>query len=138
MRRTTGVESRLIGSEDPGTTFDWFLTPNYLLPFLEELTSEEAGAQGKASKSLMLGCGNSALGEGVRPSEIMTASANEVDVRCWLARYRQYRRKLPPLRLTRANGAVLKEGDRGYEGTSYQSGEDAMARDGHSGSSIRG
>jgi hypothetical protein len=41
------------------------LTPIYLLPFLEELTNEEAGAQGKASKTLMLGCGNSALGEAV-------------------------------------------------------------------------
>jgi hypothetical protein len=55
----------LIGSEDPGTTFDWFLTPTYLLPFLEELTSEEAGARGKESRTLMLGCGNSALGEAV-------------------------------------------------------------------------
>ncbi|KAL0240466.1 hypothetical protein I308_106260 [Cryptococcus tetragattii IND107] len=47
--------------ESDGRTFDWFLSPSYLIPFFEELT---AGIDtGKDARILMLGCGNSALGE---------------------------------------------------------------------------
>ncbi|WVR04582.1 hypothetical protein IAU60_001590 [Kwoniella sp. DSM 27419] len=56
--------------EADGTTFDWFLTPSYLLPLFEELTSDISSASGSVEKGkgkdariLMLGCGNSALGE---------------------------------------------------------------------------
>lgn len=46
-------------SEAPGTTFDWFLTAEFLIPFFEELTAEA----GKDARILMLGCGNSRLSE---------------------------------------------------------------------------
>jgi hypothetical protein len=46
-------------SEPPATNFDWFLSPTYLLPMFEELTRE----LGKETRILMLGCGNSQLGE---------------------------------------------------------------------------
>jgi len=46
-------------SEGPEVTFDWFLTPEYLLPFMKEITGE----LGYDARVLMLGCGNSALGE---------------------------------------------------------------------------
>ncbi|WVQ97977.1 hypothetical protein IAU59_005097 [Kwoniella sp. CBS 9459] len=81
--------------EADGTTFDWFLSPSYLLPLFEELTvdieprpnpsssssrtaqtdpteteteisaSTDANGKGKGkgTRMLMLGCGNSALGE---------------------------------------------------------------------------
>ncbi|WVF69944.1 hypothetical protein IAT40_004729 [Kwoniella sp. CBS 6097] len=79
--------------EADGTTFDWFLSPNYLLPLFEELTSDiepvpkasrsgsttpegnegsanvpisgngKGKGKGKGTRMLMLGCGNSALGE---------------------------------------------------------------------------
>ena len=87
-------ETRLMCSEDPGTTFDWFLTPTYLLPFLEELTDQEAGAQGKGSRTLMLGCGNSALGEAVSLLWSLFCVADCIDVRCWLVGYREYRCEL--------------------------------------------
>ena len=64
-------------------------------------------------------------------------AADIPDVRCWLAGYCQYRRKL----LTddaKAKIAVFEAGNRGYEGTPYQSGEDAMAGNGYTGSTIRG
>jgi len=38
----------------------------------------------------------------------------------------------------KAKTAVFKAGNRGHEATSYQSGKDAMARNGYIGSSIRG
>jgi hypothetical protein len=41
--------------------FDWFLSPEYILPFIEEIL-KEAGI-GKEARVLMLGCGNSSLGE---------------------------------------------------------------------------
>jgi hypothetical protein len=84
-----------MSSEDPGTTFDWFLTPTYLLPFLEELTSEETGGQGKATRALMLGCGNSALGEAVRALWLSSTmfTAEDADVRCWMAQYSEPRCK---------------------------------------------
>ncbi|EIW71333.1 hypothetical protein TREMEDRAFT_37747 [Tremella mesenterica DSM 1558] len=44
-------------SEKQGTTFDWFLTPEYLLPFVSDLYPS------KESRVLMLGCGNSRLSE---------------------------------------------------------------------------
>jgi len=37
-----------------------------------------------------------------------------------------------------AKTVVFKAGDRGHEGTSYQSGENAVVRDGYIGSSVRG
>ena len=43
--------------ETPGTSFDWFLSPEYLLPFIEELRAD------RAARVLMLGCGNSRLSE---------------------------------------------------------------------------
>ncbi|KAK4683701.1 hypothetical protein P7C73_g6532, partial [Tremellales sp. Uapishka_1] len=46
-------------SEPPETNFDWFLSPSYLLPTFEALTVE----RGKDARILMLGCGNSQLGE---------------------------------------------------------------------------
>ncbi|WVQ81672.1 hypothetical protein IAT38_003797 [Cryptococcus sp. DSM 104549] len=52
--------------EADGTSFDWFLHPTYLLPLFEELTSDitsASGGKGKDARILMLGCGNSALGE---------------------------------------------------------------------------
>lgn len=49
-------------SEAPGTSFDWFLTPDYLLPIMKELTGE----LGTSARVLMLGCGNSGLSEAVR------------------------------------------------------------------------
>ncbi|ODO07656.1 hypothetical protein L198_01237 [Cryptococcus wingfieldii CBS 7118] len=52
-------------AEDDGRTFDWFLSPTYLIPFFTQLTSNipSAGKDGKDARILMLGCGNSALGE---------------------------------------------------------------------------
>jgi hypothetical protein len=50
-------------SEAPETTFDWFLSPTYLLPFLSDLLSEAGLEDPKDARILMLGCGNSALGE---------------------------------------------------------------------------
>lgn len=47
--------------ESDGRTFDWFLSPSYLVPFFEELTADIDA--GKDARILMLGCGNSALGE---------------------------------------------------------------------------
>ncbi|WVQ92509.1 hypothetical protein IAS59_006320 [Cryptococcus gattii] len=47
--------------ESDGRTFDWFLSPSYLIPFFEELTADID--TGKDARILMLGCGNSALGE---------------------------------------------------------------------------
>ncbi|KIR57496.1 hypothetical protein I314_06732 [Cryptococcus bacillisporus CA1873] len=47
--------------ESDGRTFDWFLSPSYLIPFFEELTADID--IGKDARILMLGCGNSALGE---------------------------------------------------------------------------
>ncbi|AFR98749.2 hypothetical protein CNAG_06520 [Cryptococcus neoformans var. grubii H99] len=47
--------------ESDGRTFDWFLSPSYLIPFFEELTADIDA--GKDARILMLGCGNSALGE---------------------------------------------------------------------------
>lgn len=49
----------LMHSEGPEMTFDWFLSPMYLLPLLEELTA----TRGKETRILMLGCGNSGLSE---------------------------------------------------------------------------
>ncbi|KAK1921522.1 S-adenosyl-L-methionine-dependent methyltransferase [Papiliotrema laurentii] len=46
-------------NEAPGTSFDWFLTPDYLLPIMKELTGE----LGTSARVLMLGCGNSGLSE---------------------------------------------------------------------------
>lgn len=48
-------------SEGPEVSFDWFLSPEYLLPFIEE-TLEKAEI-GKEARVLMLGCGNSSLSE---------------------------------------------------------------------------
>jgi hypothetical protein len=45
--------------------------------------------------------------------------------------------KVLPQRL-KAKTVVFKACDRGHEGTSYQSGEDAMARNGYTGSEFRG
>ncbi|WRT64846.1 uncharacterized protein IL334_001782 [Kwoniella shivajii] len=51
-------------NEADGTTFDWFLSPTYLLPLFEELTLDIGGkGKGKEARILTLGCGNSALGE---------------------------------------------------------------------------
>ncbi|WWD21431.1 hypothetical protein CI109_105916 [Kwoniella shandongensis] len=54
-------------AESDGTTFDWFLSPAYLLPLFEELTSDIGGdkakGKGKEARILMLGCGNSGLSE---------------------------------------------------------------------------
>jgi hypothetical protein len=50
------------------TTFDWFLKPSYLIPILEPYMSK-----GKESKILMLGCGNSTLGEEVSSGVLRTA-----------------------------------------------------------------
>lgn len=47
--------------ESDGRTFDWFLSPSYLIPFFEELTADIDIS--KDARILMLGCGNSALGE---------------------------------------------------------------------------
>nr|XP_018265602.1 uncharacterized protein I303_01972 [Kwoniella dejecticola CBS 10117]OBR87760.1 hypothetical protein I303_01972 [Kwoniella dejecticola CBS 10117] len=54
--------------EADGTTFDWFLSPTYLLPLFEQLTSSSGNdnngkGKGKETRILTLGCGNSALGE---------------------------------------------------------------------------
>lgn len=75
-----------MGSEPLGS-FDWFLSPAYLLPLFEELTAET----GKAARVLMLGCGNSELSEAVRfPSQNSTwHRLIGVDVRCRLVGYRQ-------------------------------------------------
>ena len=45
---------------------------------MEELTNEETGAQGKGSKTLMLGCGNSALGEAVSPARKSSTANNKM------------------------------------------------------------
>ncbi|WWD00496.1 hypothetical protein V866_007412 [Kwoniella sp. B9012] len=57
-------------NEADGRTFDWFLSPTYLLPLFEELTSISTSTnnvkgkgKGKDTRILTLGCGNSALGE---------------------------------------------------------------------------
>jgi hypothetical protein len=42
-------------------SFDWFLSPEYLLPFIEQTLRE--AAMGKEARILMLGCGNSSLSE---------------------------------------------------------------------------
>ncbi|ORX38853.1 S-adenosyl-L-methionine-dependent methyltransferase [Kockovaella imperatae] len=46
-------------NEAPDTTFDWFLTPSYLIPIIREQTQDI----GTSARVLMLGCGNSALSE---------------------------------------------------------------------------
>ena len=48
-------------SEAPETTFDWFLSPAYLVPIIRDLTLD----LGTEARVLMLGCGNSALSEAV-------------------------------------------------------------------------
>ncbi|KAK8847341.1 hypothetical protein IAR55_005198 [Kwoniella newhampshirensis] len=48
-------------AESDGTTFDWFLSPSYLLPLFEEITADIS--TGKDARILMLGCGNSGLSE---------------------------------------------------------------------------
>ncbi|KAJ9104978.1 hypothetical protein QFC20_004417 [Naganishia adeliensis] len=48
-------------SEDQDSSFDWFLQPEYLLPLLEPYLHE--CGKGKDVRVLMLGCGNSLLGE---------------------------------------------------------------------------
>nr|XP_019005223.1 uncharacterized protein I203_02069 [Kwoniella mangroviensis CBS 8507]OCF68684.1 hypothetical protein I203_02069 [Kwoniella mangroviensis CBS 8507] len=55
-------------NEADGRTFDWFLSPTYLLPLFDELTSISTSdvkgkGKGKDTRILTLGCGNSALGE---------------------------------------------------------------------------
>ncbi|CDZ97181.1 Predicted spermine/spermidine synthase [Phaffia rhodozyma] len=45
------------GTEAPETAFDWFLKPEQCLPLMRDLIPS------KESRILMLGCGNSALGE---------------------------------------------------------------------------
>jgi len=52
------AEIDLFPSEGSETTFDWFLKPSYLIPLLEPFLPK-----GKATRILMLGCGNSTLGE---------------------------------------------------------------------------
>ena len=52
------AEIDLFLSEGSETTFDWFLKPSYLIPLLEPFLPK-----GKATRILMLGCGNSTLGE---------------------------------------------------------------------------
>lgn len=47
-------------TNEPEKHFDWFLKPDYLLPIFEKLTAD---AGGKEARILMLGCGNSMLGE---------------------------------------------------------------------------
>jgi hypothetical protein len=83
-------------SESPGTHFDWFLSPTYLLPYIEDLLADI----GKQARVLMLGCGNSTLGEVVGPisssrglqgSKLMVA-----DVRCGIQEHRQPGCKSPP------------------------------------------
>ncbi|CAD6582916.1 MAG: hypothetical protein TREMPRED_003416 [Tremellales sp. Tagirdzhanova-0007] len=54
-------EEHRYASEPVGTSFDWFLSPELLVPIFDEL-SEGAGTE---IKILMLGCGNSALSEAV-------------------------------------------------------------------------
>jgi hypothetical protein len=61
---------------------------------------------------------------------------DSIDVRRWMARHRQYRRKLARGQ-TKADRAVFKTGYRGHERTSYQPREDAVVRDGYIGPSIR-
>ena len=46
-------------SEAPGTSFDWFLSPEYLLPIMKDV----CGELGTSARILMLGCGNSGLSE---------------------------------------------------------------------------
>ncbi|KAJ9114000.1 hypothetical protein QFC22_005818 [Naganishia vaughanmartiniae] len=48
-------------SEGQDSSFDWFLQPEYLLPILEPYLHE--CGKGKDVRVLMLGCGNSLLGE---------------------------------------------------------------------------
>ncbi|GHJ90055.1 hypothetical protein NliqN6_6457 [Naganishia liquefaciens] len=48
-------------SEGQDSSFDWFLQPEYLLPLLEPYLLE--CGKGKDVRVLMLGCGNSLLGE---------------------------------------------------------------------------
>lgn len=55
--------NELMSSEAPETTFDWFLSPAYLLPFLSDLLSQAGLEDPTQARILMLGCGNSALGE---------------------------------------------------------------------------
>ncbi|ORY31036.1 S-adenosyl-L-methionine-dependent methyltransferase [Naematelia encephala] len=43
--------------EPPGTSFDWFLHPTYLLPLISDLIAD----LGHSARILMLGCGNSEL-----------------------------------------------------------------------------
>jgi hypothetical protein len=54
----TDKGSYIYDSEGSETTFDWFLKPSYLIPILEPFLPK-----GKETKILMLGCGNSTLGE---------------------------------------------------------------------------
>jgi hypothetical protein len=54
--RLKSIES--FSSEGAETTFDWFLKPSYLIPLLEPFLPK-----GKSTRILMLGCGNSTLGE---------------------------------------------------------------------------
>lgn len=51
-------------SEGQDSSFDWFLQPEYLVPLLEPYLLE--CGKGKDVRVLMLGCGNSLLGEVVR------------------------------------------------------------------------
>ena len=73
-------------NEAPETTFDWFLSPTYLLPFIEELL--ETAGLGKEARVLMLGCGNSALGEvvGCIPSVYLDGADNHAGLmyRCMM------------------------------------------------------
>lgn len=55
---------RTVRSEGQDSSFDWFLQPEYLLPLLEPYLLE--CGKGKDVRVLMLGCGNSLLGEVVR------------------------------------------------------------------------
>jgi predicted TPR repeat methyltransferase len=63
--RRCSYADRLPLSEGQGSSFDWFLQPEYLLPLLEPYLLE--CGKGKDVRVLMLGCGNSLLGEVVRP-----------------------------------------------------------------------
>lgn len=47
-------------TNEPEKHFDWFLKADFLLPIFDELTAD---AGGKEARILMLGCGNSRLGE---------------------------------------------------------------------------
>jgi hypothetical protein len=58
LNLSSSKASKSLSREGAETTFDWFLKPSYLIPILEPYMPK-----GKETRILMLGCGNSTLGE---------------------------------------------------------------------------